>query len=183
MTPNQPMRRGADTTRRWIYVLGGLVVALAVALGVVLATRDDDSDSSSSTTTSSSTSTSAPTTTTSPPTTAPPTTAPATTIPLPPLQNDPQSYAMYLYVAWVDNNRQAAATVASPDAVNQMFAEAYQPVQTSSGPVNPWQFQTCDPAAGSVYCTWNGQNGTKIVMMVRNLTGGLPILVTQVQRQ
>jgi len=179
MTPNQPARRGADTTRSWVYVLGGLVVALAVALGVVLATRDDGSDSSSGTTTS----TSAPTTTTAAPTTAPPTTAPPTTIPLPALQNDPQSYAMYLYVAWVDNNRQAAAMVASPDAVNQMFAQAYQPVQTSSGPVNPWQFQMCDPAAGSVYCTWNGQNGAKIVMMVRNITGGLPILVTQVQRQ
>jgi hypothetical protein len=153
---------------------------LAIVLVVVLVTRDDDSDSASSTTTttSSTTTTAAPTTTTAAPTTtvAPTTAPPATTLPLPPVTDDPQSYAEFLFVAWQNGNRTAAGEVASADAVNQIFAQAYSPE-------SQWTFAGCDPAAGSLYCTWNGANQTKLVMTVRTLTGGLPIQVLQVQFQ
>jgi hypothetical protein len=159
------------TERRWIYALGGLVGVLAIALVVVLVTRDDSTNDASDTTTTTS---AAPITTTA--TTAAPTTAPpATTVSLPPLGNDTQSYAKYLFAAWQQNNQQAAGQAASADAVQQMFSQAYSPQ-------SPYTFGSCDPAAGSVYCTWTAGSGAKITMTVRNLTGGLPIQVVAVSR-
>ncbi len=162
------------TDRRWIYALGGLVAVLAIALAVVLVTRDDDSNNAADTTTTIVTTSTVAPTTTSPPTT---TTKPATptTIPYPPISNDTESYAKYLFVAWQNNSQQAAAQVASQDAITQMFSQAYSAQ-------NPYTFGTCDPAAGSVFCTWTAQNGAKITMTVRNLTGGLPIQVVAVSR-
>jgi hypothetical protein len=180
MTSTDPSGTGSAGNGRmkaWLWVLGGLVVILAAVLAVVLLTDDDDNSTTSATTTTGSvTTTIAPTTTTAVATTT--TTPPATTstLPLPPVTDDPQSYAQYLFVAWQNANRTAAANVASPDAVNQIFA---QPYQASS----QWTFQTCDPAAGSLYCTWNGTNNTKLLMTVRTLTGGLPIQVVMVQFQ
>jgi hypothetical protein len=158
------------STRRWFWVLSGLVVALAVALVVVLATRDDSSDTASTTTTIL-----APTTTGAPATTTV-TTVPSTpsTVALPAITDDPQTYALYLFAAWQNGDRTAAAKVASADAVNQMFARAYP----ASG---PYSFSNCGPAAGSLYCTWNGQHGASLQMTVRTLTGGLPIQVEMVQ--
>ncbi len=155
----------------WFWVLGAVIVALAVALAVVLLTRDDDSDTPPATTT-----TAAPVTTTTSPATTTSTTAPATTsttVALPVLTDDPQTYAEYLFASWQNNNRTDAANVASADAVTQMFAQAY-PAK------GPYTFSNCDPAAGSLYCTWNGQNGATIQMQVRTLTGGLPIQVQSV---
>ncbi len=162
----------------WLWVLGGLVAVLVVVLVVVLVTKDDDSGSASNptttpsvpTTTSPVTTTAAPTTTTS----APPSTT--STLPLPPVTDDPQTYAEYLFVAWQNGDKTAAANVASSDAVDQIFA---QPYQASSH----WTFQMCDPAAGSLYCTWTGTNSTKLLMTVRTLTGGLPVQVVMVQFQ
>jgi hypothetical protein len=171
--------------RRWIYALGGLVAVLVIALVVVLVARDDNSSpAASDSTTSTVVTTVAPSTTTpvttSPATTAAPTTAaptstPATTVPLPPLTNDPESYAKYLFAAWQNGNRQAAAQVASPDAVTQMFAQSFSAQE-------PYTFNTCNPAAGSVFCTWTSQKGSTITMTVRNTTGGLPVLVVNVAR-
>ena len=119
--------------------------------------------------------TAAPTTTsttaTTASTTAPP--PPSTTVALPVITDDPQTYAEYLFAAWQNNNRTDAANVASADAVTQMFSQAY-PAK------GPYTFSNCDPAAGSLYCTWNGQNGATIQMTVRTLTGGLPIQVQSV---
>jgi hypothetical protein len=155
----------------WLWVLGAVIVALIVALVVVLLTRDDDDDKPPATTTTAratTTTTSAPTTTT---TTVPSTTS--TTVALPVITDDPQTYAEYLFATWRNNNRTDAANVASADAVNQMFAQPY-PAK------GPYTFSNCDPAAGSLYCTWNGQNGATIQMTVRTLTGGLPIQVQAV---
>jgi hypothetical protein len=162
------MADGQGRTRAWLWALGGLVVVLAIALVIVLVTRDDDSDEAATTTTTTSTSTTTTTTTT---TTLPPTT---TTVALPIITDDPQTYAEYLFAAWQNNDRTAAANVASADAVNQIFAQAY-PAK------GPYTFANCGPAAGSLYCTWNGQNGATIQMTVRTLTGGLPIQVQMVQ--
>ena len=157
--------------RAWLWVLGGLVVVLAIALTVVVVTRDDDSNEAATPTTapSTTTATTAPSTTTA--TTVAPTT---TTVALPIITDDPQTYAEYLFAAWQNNDRTAAANVASTDAVTQMFSQAY-PAQ------GPYTFSNCGPAAGSLYCTWNGQNGATIQMTVRTLTGGLPVQVEMVQ--
>ena len=169
------MADGRGRTKAWLWVLGGLVVVLAIALAVVLVNQDDDNDTKAASTTSTlpvTTSTAAaPTTTAAPSTTAAP---PSTTVPLPPITNDPQSYAEYLFAAWQNNNRTAAANVASADAVNQMFSQAY-PAK------GPYTLSNCGPAAGSLYCTWNGQGGATIQMTVRTLTGGLPIQVQAVE--
>jgi hypothetical protein len=171
--PQGPDRTGR--MRAWLWILGGLVVVLVAVLVVVLV-ADDDDDTASNTTTTASTTTPAPTTTTvaTTSTTSPPPTT--STLPYPPITDDPQSYAQYLFVAWQNGSRSDAANVASADAVNQMFAQAFQ---ASS----QWTFQMCDPAAGSLYCTWNGTNNTKLLMTVRTLTGGLPIQVVMVQFQ
>jgi hypothetical protein len=155
----------------WFWVLGALIVALVIALVVVLLTRDDDDKSTTTTTTAARvTSTTAPATTAAPTTTAPATT---TTVALPVITDDPQTYAEYLFASWQNNNQTDAANVASADAVTQMFAQAF-PAK------GPYTFSNCDPAAGSLYCTWNGQNGATIQMTVRTLTGGLPIQVQSV---
>ena len=172
---------GGSKSKAWLLVLGGLIAVLAVVLVVVLITRDDDSDSAATTTTTEPpTTTTEPATTTAPPTTtaAPPTTVapPPTTLPLPPITEDPQSYAEYLFVAWENGDRTAAANVADPEAVTQIFAQPYSAA-------SQWVFQMCDPAAGSLYCTWNGVNNAQLLMTVRTLTGGLPVRVVQVQFQ
>jgi hypothetical protein len=150
----------------WLWALGGLVAVLAIAAVVVLVTRDDDSDTASPTTTPA----------TIAPTTAPPTTIqpPSTTVALPVITDAPSSYAAYLFAAWQNGDRSAAANVASAEAVNQMFAQPYPAA-------GPYTFASCGPAAGSLYCTWDGQNGASIQMTVRTLTGGLPIQVEMVQ--
>jgi len=173
------MARGAHSPRRsgrnkaWFWVLGALIVALVIALVVVLVTSDDDDDTTTSTTAPATTQ---PGTTTSPSTTAPTTTVPAptTTVALPVITDDPQTYAEYLFASWQNNNQTDAANVASAEAVTQMFSQAY-PAK------GPYTFANCDPAAGSLYCTWNGQNGATIQMTVRTLTGGLPIQVQAVE--
>jgi hypothetical protein len=159
--------------RIWLWVLGAVIVALVVALVVVLVTDDDDDDTPTTTTTTSTTRPA--TTTTSAATTTTATTVPATTttVAYPQITDDPQTYAEYLFAAWQNNSRTNAANVASADAVTQMFSRAY-PAQ------GPYTFSNCDPAAGSLYCTWNGQNGATIQMAVRTLTGGLPIQVQSV---
>jgi hypothetical protein len=161
-----------NRTRVWLWLLGGLVAVLVIALVVVLVTRDGDSDKASTTTTTiATTTTTQPTTTTAPATTVAP---PSTTVALPIITDDPQTYAEYLFAAWQNNDKSAAANVAATDAVNQIFAQAY-PAK------GPYTLSNCGPAAGSLYCTWNGQNGATLQMTVRTLTGGLPVQVQMVQ--
>ncbi len=163
---------GGGRLKTWLWVLGGVIAVLAIVLVVVLVTRDDDSDKPAATTsTSRVTTTTGPATTTSSTTTTVPATT--TTVAYPVITDDPQTYAQYLFAAWQNNNQTNAANVASSEAVTQMFSRAY-PAQ------GPYTFSNCDPAAGSLYCTWNGQNGATIQMQVRTLTGGLPIQVQSV---
>lgn len=159
--------------KTWLWVLGGLAVVLAIALVVVLVTRDDGDSKAADTTSTTAASTTTTSTTTSTTTTTVPATT--TTIAYPVITDDPQTYANYLFVAWQNDNQTSAAQVASADAIQQMFS---QPYSASAG----WTAGSCDPAAGSLYCTWTASNGNKIVMQVRTLTGGLPIQVTGVTR-
>jgi hypothetical protein len=169
-----PDSQNDSKLKTWLWVLGWLVVVLAIALVVVLVTRDDGDTKAADTTTLAASTTSSTTTSTTAAatTTLAPTT---TTLPYPAITDDPQTYAQYLFVAWQNNNQTNAANVASATAIQQMFAQAYS---ASAG----WQFANCDPAAGSLYCTWNAASGNKIVMQVRTLTGGLPVQVTGVTR-
>lgn len=146
----------AGRTKAWFWVLGVVIVALVVALVVVLVSSDDDTPRATPASTTASTTASTP-----------------TTAALPIITDDPATYARYLFAAWQNRNRNDAANVASADAVSQMFAQAY-PAQ------GPYAFANCDPAAGSLHCTWNGRNGATIQMTVRTLTGGLPIQVQSV---
>jgi hypothetical protein len=177
---------GGNRRRAWFWAVGGLVIVLVVVLVVVLLTRDDGGSGSAATTTTTSSTTStstpppsttavAPTTTAAPTTAAPTTTPPSsTTLPLPPITDDPGSYAQYLFVAWQNGDKSDAGNVASADAVDQLFSRPYDRA-------TQWTFDTCNPAAGSLYCTWNGANQAKLTIIVRTLTGGLPIQVVGVQ--
>lgn len=140
----------------WLIFVVVLVLIAAAALVLVLILQDDDKGSSGGSTTT--------TTTTTAPT-------------------NPEQFAKALYADWQAGDRTAAATVASPEAVNQMFEFDYQPLQTNAGPTDPYAFQNCEGAAGSIICTWRGQDDAQIVMTVRNTTGGLPVLVVNVTRQ
>jgi cytoskeletal protein RodZ len=112
-----------------------------------------------STTAGSSTTTTAPastTTTVRPTTTTMPTTA--------------QGFAQALLAAWAAGDREAAAAVATPEAVTDTFALTYQ----------PWTFAECSGAAGSTICRYTSPAG-ELLVQVRNLTGGLPMTVTGVR--
>jgi hypothetical protein len=156
--------------RRIIGILVALIVVAILALVLVLVLSNND-DTGKTTNPAPTTTNHVTTSTHSAATTT--TTAPTT----------PEGYAQAMYAVWKANDRAAAGRVGSPDAVNQMFAVAYQPVPSASGPVDPYTAKGCGAAAGSIYCTWTTGTGAQIVIQVRNLTGGLPILVTGVQRQ
>lgn len=168
--PEHPERAGrAASDRRsrstlLVYGVAGLVLVL---IGVVVFLILDDSGNDSTAPPTTSTSTVPATTST---TTATATTAAA-------LPTTPDGYAQTLFTAWQTNNRALAGQVASPAAVTQMFSETYP-----AGPTNPYTYQGCQGAAGSIVCTWQG-NGQVIVVTVRNLTGGLPIQVVNVEYQ
>jgi hypothetical protein len=142
-----------------LVALGIVIVALIVAVAVFAASGGDGSPHAATTTT----------------------TVPATTT-IPPVNADPQGYAVALYNAWKAGDRVAAAQVASPQAVNLMFATPYQPQPSTNGPVDPYSFQGCQGAAGSTICSWQASGLGTITMRVRNTTGGLPVLVVDVQR-
>jgi len=139
----------------WLIFVVVLVLIAAAALALVLILQDDDKEGGSGPTT--------------------------TTVAAAP--TNPEEFAKALYADWQAGDRTAAATVASPEAVNQMFEFDYQPLQTNAGPTDPYNFQSCEGAAGSIICTWSGQDNAQIVMTVRNTTGGLPVLVVNVTRQ
>ncbi|HZP31576.1 MAG TPA: hypothetical protein VFC99_21665 [Acidimicrobiia bacterium] len=154
-------RRGGAS---WLVMVLAALVVVLVGVVVFLILDDSGSDTATPTTTT----TTVPSTTTTPPNTTPATTGGA-------LPTTPEGYAQTLFAAWQTNNRALAAQVASPTAVNQMFSQTYP-----SGDTNPYTYQGCQGAAGSVICTWQG-NGQVIVVTVRNLTGGLPIQVESVE--
>jgi hypothetical protein len=167
--PRRPGRAASDQQSRTKWLVIGLAVVVLVLVGVVVFLIVDDSGSDSAT--PATTTTTVPVTTTTAPAT---TSTPTTTAPLP---TTPEGYAQTLFTAWQTNNKALAAQVASATAVNQMFAETYP-----TGDTNPYTYQGCQGAAGSIICTWQG-NGQVIVVTVRNLTGGLPIQVENVEFQ
>lgn len=85
-----------------------------------------------------------------------------------------ESYAEALYVAWTKGDRAAAAKVAQPQAVTDLFA---RPWQAGEG----WSFAECSGAAGSIICTWRRPSGQQVLFRVQ--TGGRSVTVSEVRFQ
>ncbi len=96
---------------------------------------------------------------------------PATTSPA----SSPEGHAKALYEAWARGDRAAAAAVAEPRAVDALFARQWR---QGDG----WSFVDCSGAAGSVICTWRGAPG-QVLFRVQNVTGGVPVAVSDVRFQ
>lgn len=91
------------------------------------------------------------------------------------LASSPEGHAQTLYAAWTRGDRAAAAVVAQPQAVDALFA---RPWSGNDG----WSFVECSGAAGSVICTWQGRTG-QVLFRVQNVTGGVPVAVSDVRFQ
>jgi hypothetical protein len=73
------------------------------------------------------------------------------------LPSSPQAYTAAFVAAWVRRDRIRANELATPSAVTAAFAH-----RAGSAP----QFQRCDGAMGSSYCTWHGTGYTLIVRVL-----------------
>lgn len=90
--------------------------------------------------------------------------------------SSPAGFARLLYEAWTQGDRVAAGKVAQPEAVSALFA---RPWQAGDG----WTFAECSGAAGSVICVWQRPGGQQVLFRVQNVTGGLPVTVSEVRFQ
>ncbi len=107
------------------------------------------------------------------PTTRPPTSAPpGSGTPAPP-PTTPDGFAKALVDAWKAGDQTAAAQVAEAPAVAKLFASPDQDPTS-------YVFLDCGGAAGSTICRFNSGSETLLVY-VRNTTGGLPMMVTDVR--
>jgi hypothetical protein len=70
------------------------------------------------------------------------------------LPDSPRAYAQAFVTAWVDRDRPRAAKLAIKTAVDTAFASTVKKSPT---------FTTCEGAAGSSYCTWQGDEYTMVV--------------------
>jgi hypothetical protein len=73
------------------------------------------------------------------------------------IPDNPQAYGQAFVTAWVDQDRARAARLGTATAVNAAFASTVK-----TAPV----FKTCEGAAGSSYCTWEGDEYTMTVRVL-----------------
>jgi hypothetical protein len=99
--------------------------------------------------------------------TPPPTTA--TTYP-----TTAQAYGEKTLSAWGGLQIQALGDLMTPDAQTQLNAVPLPPNQK-------WNFQTCDGAAGSSYCSFASNDGDVITLRVVNTSLGKPHAVAEVK--
>ncbi len=157
-----------------LRALRSTVLAVVAALALGACGRDSPAVSGLPTTAAPAPTTSAPlvaTTTTAQPTST--TTARAATSTA---VASPEAFAKALYAAWTAGDRAAAAKVAEAAAVDALFARRWQAA-------DGWAFVDCNGAAGSVICTWRRPAGEQLLMRVRNLTGGEPVIAAEVRFQ
>ena len=88
--------------------------------------------------------------------------------------SSPESYAAALYAAWTQGDRAAAARVAEPQAVTDLFSR-----QWLAG--DGWSFAECSGAAGSVICTWRRPAGQQLLLRVQ--AAGRTVAVAEVRFQ
>ena len=72
----------------------------------------------------------------------------------PVIPRTPQAYAQAFVTAWVGRDRPRAAQLGLGTAVDTAFASTVKTAPT---------FKTCEGAAGSSYCTWQGDEYTMVV--------------------
>src|SRR5580700_3353970 len=154
----------AFPTRRSALASVAVLLAVAGCSSSTHATSTTTTISASATTAAAPAVTSTLVTTPIIPATSPTTAAPAC--------SSTQACAQALYAAWMQGDKATASLVAAPSAVTKMFSRTYATIATSSGPQDPFHFNSCSGAAGSAICTWDGQD-QQIQMLVRNNTGGL----------
>ncbi len=89
---------------------------------------------------------------------------PNTTMTIPPPAKDPlvipgtpKAYAQAFVTSWVDRDRARAARLGTPAAVDAAFG---------STPTKAPTFTSCEGAAGSSYCTWEGDEFTMTVRVL-----------------
>ena len=73
------------------------------------------------------------------------------------IPDNPQAYGQAFVTAWVGRDRARAARLGTATAVTTAFAST-----TRTAPA----FRTCDGAAGSSYCTWQGDEYTMTVRVL-----------------
>jgi hypothetical protein len=83
---------------------------------------------------------------------------------LPPLRENARSYARYLFGAWRNNDRDSASDVASAEAINQLFAQKYEPVDGK----NPWTLGNCPRSGDFVTCTYHHTDGRTLAMKIQD---------------
>ncbi|MEO6414372.1 MAG: hypothetical protein ABIO48_17415 [Pedococcus sp.] len=76
------------------------------------------------------------------------------------IPDNPQAYAQAFVAAWVDRDRPRAAKLATATAVETAFASTVKTAPT---------FTRCEGAAGSTYCTWEGDEYTMTVRVGNEL--------------
>jgi hypothetical protein len=110
----------------------------------------------------------APSPTTPPKSTAPSTSAPAT------YPTQAQAYGEQTLAAWAAIQIQRLNDLTTVDALGQINALPVPPNQT-------WNFQTCDGAAGSTYCSFASNSGDVITLRMVNSVLGKPHAVAEVK--
>jgi len=77
------------------------------------------------------------------------------------LCDTPDQCADSLYGAWIAADRSRAAGIATPDAVDSLFATTYQPSDN-------WQNMGCSHAMDMTGCQWTDSTGRTLTMMMSN---------------
>ena len=120
------------------------------------------------------TTTTAPTTTTHPPTTTAPAPPTHRRVPLPPITDDPQSYAEYLFAAWQNDDQHRRGQRRERRRGEPDLRPALPGAESVHVPA-----ATRRPARSTAPGT--ARTARRIQMTVRTLTGGLPIQVQMVE--
>jgi hypothetical protein len=89
------------------------------------------------------------------------TTVPVTTVPATTRTRAPDATAQVFFEGWVAND--AAKMAANGEAAAITQATALAPSRN-----RPWNFERCEGAAGSVFCSWLDA-GQRLVIRVRNI--------------
>ncbi len=67
-----------------------------------------------------------------------------------------------MFNAWESNNRQQAGKNATPQGVNEIFAQS---------PTQGWSFEGCQGALGHTFCSWK-RSGHELTIGVINAVEG-----------
>ena len=94
----------------------------------------------------------------------------------PVIPTDSEDYAIALIEAWERGDRDAAAALTDPDALETLFSR-------EGGGAGTWSLEGCDGAMGSTYCTFRADGEPAVIVRVGNeaASQGEPHAVSEVQ--